>query len=265
MLKPSREPDQSACEQDGGLSISRVLVIATPLLVLAAAWFHFSVLYRQAPDTVSNVHQAINTVPPAADAVSNIPPSAVFGLFLPVLLVAAAVPTLRRRWKLTRAELVALFSMLSLALPMFGTGLWFHLVGLQQEYHRTHKLAEAMEISPNLWPNQGNLLEETGTEDSISRGIRWTMSHPERTARVDEPDGIGHCWKIVHARDEETSTLTLQLNQAEAARFVRPKVRYAVLAYVRLDDASRSPSVALSAAVTAVAFNRLFASVTPSN
>ena len=212
----------------------RTVLLAAPLLVLAAVWAQVSVLHRRATDSVSPV-----------------PPPAAFGLFVPVLLFCVAAPVLRRRWRVTRAQLVALLFMLLLALPIVGPAFWFHFVPLQQEYHRMRDLEMAMSTSKNLWPNRGNLLAGVGPEVGGGAGVHWTHSRPERTTVTDEPDGPGQCVRIVHSADSDVSKVVLRMERREASAFARPWVRYAVFARLRLDGAGPSSSAALAAGTRA--------------
>src|SRR5688500_17255812 len=81
----------------GEFSVSRTLAVAFPLMVLGAVWVEVTEVYR-----------------PAGDLSGGVPPAAAFGLFLPALLFCAAIPALRWRWEIPRAELVAVFSVLFL-------------------------------------------------------------------------------------------------------------------------------------------------------
>ena len=210
-------------------SVLRVLAVATPLLVLAAGWVQLAEIYLEAGGVSGGA------ISPGA-----------FGLFVLVLLPCVAIPALRRRWKVTRAELVAVFCVLLLALPILGPGLWSHFVPLQNEYHRTRNLDRAMSISRNLWPNRGNVLEGRSAEDQAVAGVAWTIGNTATTSVGPEPDGPEQCVRTAHTVESERSEVMLELDRTAAPRFVTPKMRYAVFARMRLDDSSTTAVATLS-------------------
>ena len=222
--KPSTDGDNPV-----KFSVLRTLALAFPLLALGAVWVQLAETYLEA-----------GVVSDGAIA------SGAFGLFMLLLLVCAAIPALRRRWRGTRAELVAIFCILFLAFPIFGQGLWSSFVPLQNEYHRTRDLDRAMSISPNLWPNRGNILDGRSAEDPAVSGVEWKIGNQATTSVVREPDGPQQCVRISHGADSDRSELTLVL-AAAAPRFVSPKTRYAVFARLRLDDSGTTAVAALSA------------------
>ena len=211
-------------------SVLRVLAIAMPLLVLAAVWVEVTEVYLEAGGLSGGV------VSPGA-----------MGLFLLLFVIAAAVPVLRRRWRITRAEIVAVFCILFLSVPIFGAGFYEHFAGLQNEYHRTRDLDRAMSISPDLWPNLGNVLEGVSVEDMPAGGVLWDLPDKATTSIVSEPNGPEKCLRIVHGSDSDVSRVTLELDKSAAARFVEPSVRYAAFAHLRLDAPGASAVATLSA------------------
>lgn len=216
----------------GKISVLRILAVAMPLLVVGAFLAQFVEVYRQADSIAVGV--------PATGAI---------GLFVPLLLLCAAVPALRRRWSVTRGELVVVFSILALAIPIYGPGLWHHFAPLQMEFHRTRDLDRAMSISRNLWPNRGNLLEGVSSEDPSVPGVVWTFDHPDTTQVTQVPNGDERCVRIHHVRNDQVSQVILELDRLRAPAFPQALMRYAVWARVRLDDPGPSTSGALWAGV----------------
>lgn len=220
-----------------------------PLLVLAAVTVHFTDVYRAAPSgDLSILHHAISYAPPTSSPL-GVPSSLVYGLFVPVLLLCASMPVLRRRWHVTRGELIVVFCMLFLAVPVLGSGFWHQFPGALVEYTRTQRLEHTMSISPRLWPNRGNLLTGAGIEDEPVAWARWTM--PDGAVIVDCPDGPGRCARIVHDSARQKSVLTLELDRGSSPRFVRPAVRYALCARLRLDDPGAFAEARLTAGTDA--------------
>ena len=225
--------------------MSRVLAVGIPLLVLAAIVVEFTDVYRAAPSGDLSILNTTISENRSSFMVLGVPSSLVYGLFVPLLLLCAALPALRRRWSVTRGELIVVFCMLFLAVPVLSTGFWHQFPGTQVEYPRTGRLAHTMSISPRLWPNRGNLLAGAGVEDKPVEGARWTL--PPGATLIDAPDGPGRCVRIVHESAEQRSTLTLELDKARTPNFVRPMVRYALCARLRLDDPGAFTEVKLEA------------------
>ena len=229
---PTDNSIQDVDADSSSVSVCRVIAVALPLLVIGAVIVEFIEVYKQ-----------------ASGVSSGTPPAGAMGMFIPILLAAAAIPTLRRRWAITRGELIIVFSILALGIPIYGSGLWHHLAPLQIEYHRTRNLDRAMSISPNLWPNRGNILESASAEDPPVPGVRWTFSNLETTSITDSPDGTGRCVTIVHSGPNHVSQVMLDLEDIQIRPFVRPLVRYAVWARLRLDAPDPSSSAALWAGI----------------
>ena len=211
-------------------SVIRTVALAMPLLVTATAVIVFTDLYGAAPSGDLSIFQQSLFLP-------AVPSSVVMGLFVPALLLAAAVPALRRRWRVTRGELVVVYCMLFLAVPILGPGFWHRFGGIQLEYPRQLNLSKSMTISPNLWPNGGNLLAGASIEDAAADGPAWTIDHPKRATTItDMPGGGGACLKIEHTSARDATRITLVLDRSRAERFVVPARRYAISARLRLDD-----------------------------
>ncbi|MAE64605.1 MAG: hypothetical protein CMJ18_10095 [Phycisphaeraceae bacterium] len=228
--------------------IGRVLLIAAPLIVLGAIVIQYTGVYRAAPSSDLTLLQ--HELARRPWHMPGVPSAMVFGLFVPLLVGCAAVPLLRRRWAVTRGELIAVFCMLFLAVPVLGSAFWHQFPGLQIEYLRVRRLSQAMGISPYLWPNQANLLQGASVEDAPGPGIRWTVDAAE-SGVVEAPDGPGRCLRIVHRSPEDQSRVTMELDRAQAARFVEPRFRYAICAQLRLDDVGPRSQVTLEAGVDA--------------
>ena len=215
LTSPSR-PDA-----EGQISVWRVLAVVVPLLVFSGYAIEVVDVYWKR----GNIGHGV-------------PPMLAMGLFLPLLILCALIPALRRRWSVTRGELIIIFSVLVLAMPVFSVGLWHHLPPLQIEYHRTRELARAMSISTNLWPNDGNVLAGASAEDEPADGADWAFSRPDTTLITGNPDGPGRCVQIVHTDNTDVSQLILELDRNTSPRFVRALTRYAIWVRLRLDDAS---------------------------
>ena len=231
-------------------SVLRVLTVAAPLLVIAAVVVQYTDAYRAAPSGDLGIFQSHVRGDPYY--VPGVPSPTVFGLFVPVLLLGAAMPALRRRWPVTRGELVVVFCMLFVAVPILGAGFWHNFPGLQQELVRSRNLDHTMAVSPSLWPNHGNLIEGASCEDANEPlpGMTWTVEGTGEAAPIDSPDdvtGAGQCIRILHRERKDRTTLTLELHRASVARFVRPMVRYAICAWLRLDDPDSGTNAQLSA------------------
>ena len=216
----------------GRISVWRVSAVTVPLLVFSAFAIEVVEVYWQ-----------------RGEIGDGLPPTLAVGLFLPLLAFCAAMPALRRHWPVTRGELIIIFSVLVLAMPIFSSGLWHHLPPLQIEYHRTRELARAMSISTNLWPNDGIVLIGASAEDEPADGAGWTFSRPDTTSITANPDGPGRCIRIVHAHDRDVSQLTLELDRSTAPRFVQALVRCAVWVRLRLDDPSPGANAVLWAGI----------------
>ncbi len=249
MKSGQTDPTPSVYEQvpARGFSTLRVLALAVPLLAVAAVLVQVTEINTPSQDTDLRTVLYPNQHPLAP----IIPPALVVGLFVPVLMLSAAIPPLRRRWAVTRGELVVVYCMLFLAVPVLGASFWHQFPGLQLENVRTRQLTRVMSVSPHLWPNAGNLLEGASVEDERVDGIEWALRvHPGSTGRLsvtDSPDGLGQCVSIEHDGTEDISSITLRLDKSAAPRFVHPLTRYAVSAQVRLDDPGPKPSVKLMA------------------
>ena len=239
-------------------SVGRVIAIVLPLLVIAAILVHAAEVYRDLTiDPFWSDWLRFNLS-------AGVPPPLAVALFVPVLLLFAAMPALRRRWSVSRGELVVIFSIFVLAVPILGPGLWHHLVPLQLEFHRQRLLKEATSISANLWPNAGNVLERASVEDQPVAGVRWNFSSDQTMSTEHCPpggisggggggegEGEGGCLKIVHASDADVSVATLQLDQMTAPRSVQPLARYMIWTKVRLDEPSASAKATLWAGTSA--------------
>lgn len=226
------KPGKEAVAERVDFSVIRIILLTFPLLVLSGVWIEFTEIHRQAGE-ISN----------------GVPPAAAYAIFLPLLLLCAFIPWLRRRWKYTRGELIVIFSMLVLAVPIYGSGFWRHFVALQHENHRSRYLDLAMAGSPLLWPNHGNLLQEASVEDPPVEYAEWKLSHPDRSQIGPTPDPSERCLRITHENEGDESSATLLLRRSPSDSFVNALERYALFARVRLDDTSGSPLVSLSAGV----------------
>ena len=217
-------------------SIARVLMVAIPLLVIASFVVQLTEVYRPGPSSDLAVLQGLTHVP-------VVPPAMVYGLFVPLLLLCAAIRTLQRRWLVTRGELVVVFCMLFLAVPIYGIAFWHQFVSTQ--------LTRLNWDMPNLWPNRGNVLAGASAEDeSVIEGFHWTIDPPVEPVVVQTQDGPQRCVKIVHTSSSAVSTITLEVNRSAASSpraGLRPAEPYWVFARVRLDDADLSAKVKLQA------------------
>lgn len=227
-----REP---RADGDGGhVSILRPLAIGLPLLVAAGLLVQILEVYR----SVGSVS-------------GDVIPALALALFLPILLLAAALPVLRRRWAVTRGELVIVFSMLVLAVPLYGTGFWRHFAPLQFEYHRTRDLDRAMSISRRLWPTDGDLLAGLSVErrpDAATTGATWHIADPRTTTLIPAGAPEGPCVRMLNPSTGGASEIRLTLDRTVAARFPEPGRRYALYARMRLDaDPAGNPSAGLLA------------------
>ena len=229
MTSPPAPDDQSAGDE-ASFSAFRIVVLGLPLLVLSAIWVQIAEIHRQ-----------------AGDMSGGVPPAAAWAVFLPVLLFCALIPVLRRRWRVTRGELIVIFSMLTVAVPLFGDGFWRHFVALQHENHRSRYLDMAMSSSPRLWPNYGNVLEDASVENGSVDGVTWKIDTPSPSAVVPAPDSAGRALRIVHDSDSEVSTVTAVIEATGKRPFPLPLTRNAVFARIRLDDPGTSTQVALAA------------------
>lgn len=166
MPSPQAHHDDAiaASKTPGQLRIGHVIAICLPLLVLAAVLVQF--LEVVLPSTLFQIR-----TPTTSLITDDVPPAAAVTLFLPLLLLTS-LPILRRWLDLSRGELLAIFSVLVLAVPIFGSGLWHHLVPLQLETHRTRELDRAMSVSPLTWPTRGNVLHAASAEDSPVPGAK---------------------------------------------------------------------------------------------
>ena len=226
-------PDRSS-----EFSIARVLAVAIPLLVIASFVVQYTEVYRPGPSTDLAIFHGLTHVP-------VVPPAMVYGLFVPLLLLCAASSSLRRRWRVTRGELVVVFCMLFLAVPIFGIAFWHQFVSTQ--------LTRLNWDMPNLWPNRGNVLEGASAEDdSVVEGFHWTIDPPVEPVVVQTQDGPQRCVKIVHTSPSAVSTITLEVNRSVASSRragLRRAEQYWVFARVRLDDADLSTKVRLKAGI----------------
>ena len=239
------------------ISVLRIIAIALPLLVIGA-------VASEAIDTYMNAGAEsqignFSGSPPPTGALPrpDVPPAGAMGLFVPLLLLFAAIPMLRRSWNVARGELVVVFSILVLGIPINTGAFWNHLVPAQIEMHRTRDLDRAMMISKDLWPNLGDRLENAGPEVDVNGtpapGVRWTFhgsNGSQKLPVIDGPNGAGRCVEMLHTQDTDVSELLLELDKNLAnERFVMPLTRYAVFARVRLDEPSSSSVVTLTAGV----------------
>lgn len=228
--KPSQDLDR---QQGDGFSSLRLIAIAFPLIVVGAF-----------------VTTAFYGALRGGDLSGGAPPTGAFVLFLPILAICALVPAVRRRWARARGQLVVLFSMLFLGVSLAGSGFWFHFVPSQIEFHRSRDLDWVMNVSPDIWPNDGNVLEGRSAEDEEATGA-WSTSNPDTTSVVQCPDtlasGPDRCVRIEHTDAASRSRLDLQLVADAPGPFVRPLHRYAVSARIRLDEPGPSPLVTLRA------------------
>lgn len=210
-------------------SVLRTAAVALPLLVLAAGIVVLTDAYGAAPSGDLSILYQSSFLP-------AVPSSVVLGLFVPLLLLSGALPALRRRWHVARGELVVVYCMLLLAVPVLGAGFWLRFPGLQLEMPRMLRLAQSMSISPKLWPHGPDLLAGASVEDAQVEGIVWSIDHPERASVVEGPGGDGRCMKIVHRSEQDVTRIALRLDLASAAARVLPARRHAICARLRLDD-----------------------------
>ncbi len=226
-------------------------MIAVPLLVLGAIATEVLDAYLNG-GTQSHIG-TFSDYPNVPGQINDVPAPGVMGLFVPVLLLMGMIPAMRRRWAVTRGELVVIFSMLVLGIPIYSGALWGQLPPSLLEMHRSRDLDRVMTFSKNLWPNLGDLLEEASAEDqgnnSSTSGIHWSYNQTDQIPVKDGPDNAGSCVEMVHQSDTDVSVLLLKLERRVGERFLIPTTRYAISAKIRLDNASSSSSVVLTAGV----------------
>ncbi|MAE67706.1 MAG: hypothetical protein CMJ18_25915 [Phycisphaeraceae bacterium] len=209
-----------------GFSVIRTVALAIPLLMIAVIVVQITDLYGASSGDLTILNRP---------HLPGVPSSIVVGLFVPLLLLSAAVPALRRRWHITRGELVVVYCMLFIAAPVLGPAFWLRFPGLQLEYARKLRLPETMSISSNLWPHGENLLGGAIEVGHLGSAV-WSTDNSRTTTLADAPDGSGRCFKIEHLSPRDATRVTMTLNRATAERFVNPARRYAIGARLRLDE-----------------------------
>ena len=213
--------------REDGFSVRRTAALALPLLVLATAVVVLTDVQGAAPSGDLSIFHESSFLP-------AVPSSIVMGLFVPLLLLSAAVPALRRRWQVTRGELVAVYCMLLLAVPVLGAGFWHRFPGMQLEIPRMLQLDRAMSISPRLWPHGTDVLAGASVEDPPAEGAEWSIFPVDRARVMDSPGGGERCLAIVHESDEDTTRIALALDRT--TRRLVPARRHAICARMRLDE-----------------------------
>ncbi|MAE65343.1 MAG: hypothetical protein CMJ18_13815 [Phycisphaeraceae bacterium] len=223
---------------DARISIPRVLAICIPLLVVCAFLVEVVQVFAQL-DSISG---------------GVLPPAAIL-LFLPIVVVYAFSGILKRHAGVGRGELVVIFSVLTMGVPLFSGGFWHHFVANQFEYHRTRDLDRAMLISSRLWPSEANLLEGHSVEDHwpapdgrADAGVTWVVRSSD-AERVETPLGDGPCVRIAHAEADGSSEMVVTLDLTRPPGPERAARRHAVFAHLRLDGADATTSVTLHVGV----------------
>ena len=233
---------KNGANQTESFSTVRTITVAVPLLVIAAIAAQFTDINSHGSDTELSFTLHTGSARPPM-----VPPAMVVALFVPLLLLGAAVPTLRRRWAVTRGELVVVFGMLFVGIPIIGPAFWHQFPGLQLEYGRTRQMSRIMSVEPDLWPNHGNLLEGASAEHTPVPGINWTIRSAGQVLVTKAPDSDDPCVQIVHGAETDVTTVELELVRTEGHLFFQPLYRYAISARLRLDDPGPKSAALLSA------------------
>ena len=230
-------------------STLRVLAMTIPLLTVAALVVQYVEVFKAVPSGELTALGAMHRK--QAPSTPMVPSAYVYGLFVPLLCLCVAIPPLRRRWSVTRGELVVVFCTLFLGVPLLGTALWHQLPVAQLEFARVLLVEKAMAMPQGLWPNEGNLLSGASVEDQAELpDLEWTVLTDSPWSIRTSPDDMseaGPCLHVEHPDAESTTRIRLHLERSSRGDPVRPAARHAVSAQVRLDNPGQRSQVTLMA------------------
>lgn len=144
-------------KENRGLSVRAVLACVFAMTATAILVQFFEII------EASGTGIARHAVSPASMAV-----------FIPLLLVVAAVGALARHVLLTRTELLGVMFCAMMAAPLASTGFWMMLIGPMGTIPKTAFFEVYDAFPENLWPHSDNILADALDVEALPAGLQWT-------------------------------------------------------------------------------------------
>ncbi|NOY80052.1 MAG: hypothetical protein GXP31_03505 [Kiritimatiellaeota bacterium] len=200
---------------------ARTLAIGLVSLVLLAVWSHWH-------NVISVNRTPLN---------DNSPPIGGFGIFLAVFVVILLIELVNRRFRFPRRELIVVYTMLMVAAPWMGHGIWYRFIGLVYTIPRDGNQARLFyHYSDKLWPHGPQLIENGKFEaDPPLSGYRLavaptkdeeaveaTLPDPKRAFVEDlekDPQGIRRAL-VLKTVDDEMILLKFRIPRLRNGRAV---------------------------------------------
>lgn len=222
----------------------RTLAIGLVSLVLLAVWSHWH-------NVISVNRTPLN---------DNSPPMGGFGIFLAVFVIILLIELVNRKFHFPRRSLIVVYTMLMVAAPWMGHGIWYRFIGLVYTIPRDGNQARLFyHYSDKLWPHgrqlihngnfladsplSGYRLEIAPTKDE--EAVPATLPDPKRVIVEDlkkNPQGIPRC-VVLRTVDDEMLLLKYRIPRVENGRTVIVPGENYLVSYLSKVDGSKGSTL----------------------
>jgi hypothetical protein len=198
----------------------RALVIGIAAMLVMGLWVHF--------------HEVL--VPHTNILAENSPPASAVGLFVGILIVGGLLARFRRSLRLTKGELLVVYTMLVISAPLMSQGMWHRFLGLIVAIpHNPENMVLADSYSEKLWPHGPHLVENRRFESGLNE--RCSGQPKDRVKVVPAPRSqVGDTSAVeLHSAEGSETTFRIQVPRYQRrADALVPGERYFVSGLFKL-------------------------------